>query len=127
MTDEARKFETGATRSGDSGRIDPEGFMSPAVIARYCEYMNKNRVQTDGKTRDSDNWQKGIPLSVYMKGIWRHFLHLWQRHRGYEVDDPKAAADIEEDLCALMFGVMGYLHEILKAKHDARRKDQSAD
>ena len=116
MSDEARKFETGATRSGDEGRIDPEGFLSPLVLQRYSDYMNKNRVQTDGVTRASDNWQKGIPLDAYMKGAWRHFLHWWSRHRGWQVADPKAAIDIEEDLCALMFNVQGYLHEILKER-----------
>lgn len=111
-----RSFDTGATRSSETGRYDPEGFLSPLVIERFCEYMNKNRSQADGSTRDSDNWQKGIPLAAYIKGMWRHFLHLWTRHRGHVVRDPKAAQDIEEDLCAILFNAQGYLHEILKAK-----------
>lgn len=111
-----RKFDTGATRSAETGRYDPEGFLSPLVIERYCEYMNANRVQPDGSVRDSDNWQKGIPLATYMKGLWRHFLHAWHRHRGWPVKDPKAAKNIEEDLCAILFNASGYLHETLKAK-----------
>lgn len=111
-----RKFETGATRSSESGRYDPEGFLSPLVIERYCEYMNKHRVQPDGSIRGSDNWQKGMPLDTYMKGAWRHFLHLWTRHRGHKVTDDKAAADIEEDLCALLFNIQGYLYETLRSK-----------
>ena len=111
-----RQFETGATRSADAARYDPEGFLSPLVIERFCEYMNKHRQQPDGTIRDSDNWQKGMPLDTYMKGMWRHFLHLWTRHRGHVVRDEKAAADIEEDLCALLFNVQGYLHERLKNK-----------
>lgn len=116
MSDQVRKFETGATRSGDIGRYDPEGFLSPIVLERFAEYMNKHRVQPDGSVRDSDNWQKGIPRDAYMKGMWRHFLHLWTRHRGYQVQDQGAAADLEEDLCALLFNVQGYLFELLKGK-----------
>ncbi len=109
-----RTFETGATRSGDSGRYDPEGFLSPLALERFCEYMNKHRRQADGTLRDSDNWQKGMPLISYMKGMWRHLLHLWQRHRGWTVTDPGAAANIEEDLCAIIFNAQGYLHELVK-------------
>jgi hypothetical protein len=111
-----RLFDTGATRSPDAGRYDPEGFLSPLSIERYCLYMAKNQVQSDGTLRSSDNWQKGMPIASYMKGMWRHFLHLWTRHRGYAVQDPKAAADAEEDLCALLFNVQGMLHEIVKAR-----------
>ena len=111
-----RLFESGATRASDANRPDYEGFLSPLVIERFGEYMNKNRKQTDGTLRDSDNWQKGIPLAAYMKGAFRHFIHWWTRHRGWGVRDPLAAVDIEEDICALIFNAQGYLHELLKAK-----------
>lgn len=117
-----RKFETGATRSPDVGRYDPEGFFSPLVFERFCEYMNSHRKQVDGSIRESDNWQKGLPLATYMKGMWRHFLHLWKRHRGFKVNDPLAGENTEEDLCALLFNVQGYLHEVLKAKEAHVRK-----
>lgn len=113
---EIRKFDTGATRSPDAGRYDPEGFLSPLALERFCEYMQKHQKQSDGTLRASDNWQKGLPLTTYAKGLWRHFLHFWQRHRGWTVVDPGAAANIEEDLCALFFNVQGYLHEIVKAR-----------
>ena len=60
------------------------------VLERYAEYMNDARVQADGSLRDSDNWQKGMPLSAYMKSGWRHFLTWWKYHR-FEGDD-----DMEE-------------------------------
>lgn len=113
-----RQFETGATRSPDSERYDPEGFFSPLVFEAFCEYMNSHRLQSDGTLRASDNWQKGLPLSTYMKGMWRHFLHLWKRHRNFRVSDPLAGKNIEEDLCALLFNVQGYLHEHLKTKQE---------
>lgn len=111
-----RNFETGATRSADAGRYDPEGFLSPLAIERYSLYMAKNQKQPDGSIRTSDNWQKGLPIATYVKGMWRHFLHLWTRHRGYVVQDPLAAQDMEEDLCALLFNVQGMLHEVVKAR-----------
>jgi hypothetical protein len=112
----ARIFETGATRTSDAGRYDPEGFLSPIALERFFEYMNKHRLQADGKLRDSDNWQKGMPLTTFIKGMWRHFLHFWQRHRRWVVIDPGAAADIEEDLCAIIFNAQGYLHELVKLR-----------
>jgi hypothetical protein len=109
-----RQFETGATRNMDATREDPEGFLSPLSIQAYCDYLNKHRHLENGTIRESDNWQLGIPKPVYMKGMWRHFLHCWTRHRGYPVRDPKAAANIKEDLCAIIFNAHGYLHELVK-------------
>lgn len=108
---EFRKFETGATRDTDNGKYDYEGFLSPVVVERFGQYMHKHRVQPDGSLRDSDNWQKGIPLDAYMKSMWRHFHDLWKQHRGYPGQDT-----LEDSLCALLFNVQGYLFEILKAK-----------
>ena len=120
-----REFDTGATRSSQKGRIDPEGFLSPLSIERYCEYLLKHQVQADGNVRESDNWQKGMPRSSSIKGMWRHFLHFWQRHRGWPVNDPKAAANIEEDLCAIIFNAQTYLHEVLREQAEARLKDEN--
>ena len=104
-----REFKTGATRDTDEGRLDYEGFLSPLVLKRYAEYMNKNRVQADGKIRDSDNWQKGIPIVAYMKSMFRHFMDVWTGHRSKASNE-----EGQEALCALLFNVMGYLHELLK-------------
>lgn len=104
-----RQFETGATRDSDETKDDYEGYLSPLVLRRYAEYMTKHRVQADGKLRDSDNWQRGIPREAYMKSAWRHFMDWWMWHRW------KVSRDgVEEALCALMFNVMGYLHEMLR-------------
>jgi hypothetical protein len=106
---EVRKFETGATRDTEEGKLDFEGFLCPMVLDRYAEYMHKNRIQTDGSLRDSDNWQKGMPLDVYMKSMTRHGMDVWKSHRGLQDTE-----NIEEQLCAVLFNVMGYLHEQLK-------------
>ena len=103
-----RTFVTGATRDTENGKIDYEGFLSPLALRRYAQYLHKHRVQSDGKLRDSDNWQKGIPREVYMKSAWRHFMAWWLAHRG--------GGNPEEALCALLFNTQGYLHEILRAQ-----------
>ena len=106
-----REFESGATRDTVEGKFDFEGFLSPAVLNRYAEYMNKHRTQTDGNVRDSDNCQKGIPIATYMKSGYRHFFGWWANHRKADI---VIKEDIEESLCALLFNAMGYLHEYLK-------------
>lgn len=103
-----RQFETGATRDTDSGKLDFEGFLSPLVLERYAEYMHTKRHLSDGSLRDSDNWQRGIPVPVYMKSLWRHFFSVWKSYRKGPVQ--------EEELCALLFNAMGMLHETLKAQ-----------
>ena len=108
---EMREFDSGATRNDDPDRLDYEGFLCPMVLERYAQYMHKNRIQGDGKLRDSDNWQKGMPREQYLKSMWRHFHEVWRKVR---CGDEYATDDQNEDLCALMFNVMGYLHENLK-------------
>jgi len=111
-----RNFSTGATRDKDENKYDYEGFLSPLVIKRFGQYMHKNRLQADGKLRDSDNWQKGIPQDAYMKSAWRHFHDWWSNHRGYGATDFEGNnVDIEDALCALLFNIQGYLHEELKS------------
>ena len=109
-----RTFSTGATRSTDAVKPDYEGYLSPLVLKRFGEYMTKHRVQPDGSTRASDNWQKGIPLASYMQSAWRHFVAWWLAYRGHPTED------IEESLCAMLFNVQGYLHEYLKMKQSVQ-------
>jgi hypothetical protein len=104
-----RTFETGATRDTDEGKLDYDGFLSPLVLQRFAEYMNKHRKQSDGSLRTSDNWKKGITKDAYMKSAWRHFMDWWSEHQKLPSRD-----GMEEAICALMFNCMGYLHETLK-------------
>lgn len=105
-----RMFDTGATRDTDEGKLDFEAFLSPKVLRAYAEYMDSCRVQADGTLRTGDNWQKGIPRDVLMKSMWRHFMAVWEAHRGVGDHD---CFDEVEDLCALLFNVMAYLHSML--------------
>jgi hypothetical protein len=110
-----RKFATGATRDTDDGKLDYEGFLSPLVIRRYAEYMHEHRKQADGKLRDSDNWQKGIPRLQYRKSLIRHIADLWLIFRE-PVLFGNVQHHIEDLLCAVMFNSMGMLYEILKER-----------
>lgn len=104
-----RVFDTGATRDTDDEKLDFEGFLSPLALERYAEYMHSNRKMGDGARRASDNWQKGIPMDAYLKSAWRHFFAVWKARR---VGRGLVAA--QEDMCALLFNIMGLLHEVLK-------------
>lgn len=110
-----RKFESGATRNNDEESLDYEGFLSPLTLERYAEYMHSHRKQADGVMRASDNWQAGIPQTSYMKSMWRHFFDVWKIHRGYS-----CGVSEQEALCALLFNVMGMLHEVLKEKENEK-------
>ncbi len=103
-------FETGATRDLDGSKLDYEAFLSPLVLKRFAEYMHSNRILADGSLRDGDNWQKGIPQTAYIKSGFRHFFDMWSEHRG--ISTPEG---LELAACGLLFNVMGYLHEHLKA------------
>lgn len=107
-----REFLSGATRDTEDGKLDYEGFLSPAVLERFAEYMHKHRLQSDGTLRGSDNWQHGIPRDAYMKSMFRHFMDVWMGHRcGLKSEDAH-----EEALCALLFNVQGYLFEVLNGR-----------
>ncbi len=124
-----REFDTGATRDTDLNKLDYEGFLSPLVIKRYAEYLNEYRTQSDGNIRDSDNWQKGIPIKVYMKSKWRHFMDTWMIFRGYgPVHDIKDnhIITMEEALCGEIFNASGHLHELLKEKLEPRKPQAKA-
>lgn len=107
-----RQFESGASRDTEHNKLDYEAFLSPAVLQRYAEFMHKNRHVKGGALRDGDNWQKGIPQSVYMKSLTRHFMDLWLYHREAPTEVP--IDTVEETLCAILFNTFGYLFEELK-------------
>lgn len=112
-----RLFSTGATRDMDQTKLDYEGFLSPKVLRRYAEYLNEMRVRNvpDGQDlRSSDNWQLGIPKDAYMKSMLRHVMEVWEGHRGGHLPEP-GSKKFQDTLCAIMFNVMGYLFEDMRA------------
>lgn len=127
--DGVRSFTTGATRSAEGDKFDYEGFLSPLVIERFGAYMHKHRKQADGTLRASDNWQKGMPISAYIKSLFRHFVTSWSLHRQYwqqefAIITPETYGEQEDNLCAILFNAQGALHEILKHKRANLAKDR---
>lgn len=120
MTDKIRTFESGATRDTDVGKHDYRGYLSPAVLRRFGEYMTAHRVQSDGSLRASDNWKKGMPVQEYLSSLLRHVVDIWLLHEGRP---GVATQDIEEALCGALFNIQGYLHEHLKGGTPERRDE----
>lgn len=118
---EMRQFSTGATRNLSTTKVNPAKCLSPLVIQRYSEYMRDMRRQSDGTLRADDNWKKGMTLESFMESGQRHNLHWWMIDSGvpYVSEDDGHSIDIEEACCALMFNVMGYLHETIKTRTGA--------
>jgi hypothetical protein len=116
-----RTFAGGATRNLDTNKLDYDGFFCPLVMKRFAEYMHSHRMQKDGTMRAADNWQTGIPYDVYIKSMFRHFMDARLLHKGQNPLSPEDGheIDIEEALCAVLFNVQGYLHEVLKARSHA--------
>lgn len=112
-----RNFETGATRNSDAGKPDYEGFISPLVMHRFGQYMNKHRRMENGSLRESDNWQKGIPRKQYLKSMLRHVMDVWLIMRDFA--GQAVEWDLAEALCAVKFNVDGLLHEVLKGRDDS--------
>ncbi len=103
----ARKFDTGATRDLATDKPDYEGALSPLVLASFTAYMIRATHMSDGTTRESDNWQKGIPIDVYVKSLLRHVIEIWIAHRRGEFN--REASD------GAFFNLQGFYHEHLKA------------
>ena len=117
---DARYFDTGATRDTDDGKLDFEACLSPVVLRRYVEYMYQHNQQSDGKQRPGDNWQRGIPIPVYMKSLMRHVMAVWEDHRVLVASPhwgefPEDMEQVQDDLCAVIFNAMGLLYEHMRS------------
>lgn len=124
IAEKVRTFDTGATRDLDDNKYDYEGFLSPLVIEAFGAYMHKHRIQPDGKLRDSDNWQKGIPRAAYMKSLWRHLVQVWKLHRGLACKDEKGnPVTMVDALMAVLFNAGGYAHELLSGAQKFQAND----
>ena len=106
-----RRFESGATRDTDEGKLDFEAYLSPLVLLRYAQYMQKHQTRSDGTKRAGDDWQAGMPKAEYMKSMLRHVFDVWLHYRNH---GDMAREDLETALCAVIFNVMGYLFNELE-------------
>lgn len=104
-----RTFATGATRDSSDDKLDYEGFLHPAVLRAYAEYMHEKRHTPDG-LRDSDNWQKGIPNEECLKSLLRHVMDLWLWNRGEVPSEHELTA-----ACAVLFNVQAIMLNMLRS------------
>lgn len=111
-----RKFETGATRDTNVGKLNYVKALSPIVLEKYVEYLGKHRTQSDGTQRDWDNWKSGIPKETYLEGEDRHHRAVWKLLQGYPAFDNYGPVTLEDSLCGVIFNSMGLLHELIKEK-----------
>ena len=112
-----REWDSGGKRDTDEGKLDYDGFLSPVVLKRFAQYMQKHRTMRDGSIRDSDNWKAGFGdfrehAETCMKSMFRHFMCVWGIHRC----DEDETGDLEEALCGVMFNAMAWLHRLLKSR-----------
>ena len=75
---ERRQFNTGAQRDvvTDKGRYD---LISPIMIERLAKLLQRGAEKYNDR-----NWEKGMPLSVYMDSGMRHLYKFLEGHRDEE-------------------------------------------
>ena len=122
-----RKFDTGAIRDTDSGKLSYSKGLSFLVLRRYLQYLGKHRTLPDGSVRDWDNWKKGIAPEVYRDSLTRHVADVNIVADGYSAEDNHGKCDLEDLLCAVMFNSMGWLYEILESKKENHGGKTTAD
>ena len=109
-----RTFDSGATRDTDQGKLDYEAALSPIVLERYLQYIQKHTILPDGSKRGYDNWQQMFGekhFNVCIKSAFRHFVDVWKQHRGFKGQD-----ELENSICAAIFNMQAYLFKLLKDK-----------
>jgi len=89
---ERRKFNTGAQRDvvNGKGRYD---LISPIMIERLAKLLQRGAEKYNDR-----NWEKGMPLSVYMDSGMRHLFKFLEGHRD------------EDHLIAAIWNLQALLH-----------------
>lgn len=108
---EPRQYDSGALRDTQVGKPQYESYLSPFALYQFGQYMLKHQQGPDGKYREGDNWQKGIPLKDYADSLIRHVFDFWREHRRGTTGSKNLIIDL---LCAIIFNAQGYLHELVK-------------
>lgn len=100
------KFKSGAIRDTQEGKTDFIETMSWSALARYAAYMTSKK----GKY-GSGNFKKGIPITSYEQSTLRHIhKYLVNKYEGGKLEAT------EDHLAAIVFNVLGIMHEEEMAK-----------
>jgi len=116
-----REFGGGANRDTTDGKLDYVRALSPVVLRRYLQFLDKHRKMPDGTMRKFDNWKKGIPAGVYLSSLGRHFMDVWLLMHGFDAEDNHGKVELDDALCGVLFNAMGMLHEHLRPVPDPTR------
>lgn len=106
-----RKFETGAIRSNNDGKLDYMRFNHPLVEKVFAEYMHRHRLQEDGGMRSGDNWQKGWEKEISGESLLRHIKDIELHLKGYPNE---ATEGFIESICAARFNLNALLLQLLR-------------
>lgn len=109
-----RDFGTGATRDTAEGKLLYNKFLSPVVLTQFAKFMNMNRLQSNGKLRDGDNWQKGMPPEVYEGSLARHYHEFWTMVESREGMNRTGNIEMIAAAMGQLFNIMGWTLEWLK-------------
>jgi len=110
-----RKFETGAIRDSDEGKIKYVDAICLEFFQMYGSYMRKHCVQKDGQCRSTSNWKKGFGLDVTIDSFFRHAVDFVLSHYGIPVDSKLSHEDLA---CAVRFNLEAYMQEYLDKKKE---------
>lgn len=112
MSNERRKFDTGAVRDSENGKEIYGETISWVAFRRYAQYMtSKRNLYGDG------NFKRGLPVSCYEESFCRHLTkYMINKYEG---------GDLEKDqdhLAAMIFNIFGIMHEEEIAKNKSNSK-----
>lgn len=105
------EFSTGAKRDSE-GKEDYVETQSFLAERRYAQYMTSKQ-----STYGRGNWRLGIPIESYEKSLKRHI----NKYFANKYDNAGLEPD-EDHLSAIIFNVMGIIHEEEKLKQNKNNK-----
>lgn len=107
------KFQTGAIRDTQEGKVDFIETISWTAFNRYAKYMTGKKSKYG-----TGNFKKGIPIESYEQSLLRH-VHKYLVNK-YENGDEEIA---EDHLSAMVFNIFGILHEEEQMKMTPKEKE----
>jgi hypothetical protein len=106
------KFETGAIRDTQEGKLDFIETLSFTALNRYITYMTGKKIKYG-----AGNFKKGIPIESYEKSLMRHIDKYMRNKYEYGNDEKN-----EDHLSAMVFNIFGILHEEEMAKPKTQKE-----
>lgn len=101
MPSKKTKFNTGAVRDSQEGKIDFVEPLSFTALHRYMGYMTEKK-----KKYGEGNFKKGIPIESYERSLMRHIDKYFRNKYENGNDEPN-----EDHLAAIIFNTFGIMHE----------------